>query len=408
MTMARPDDDLAVDVAVRTTCDMLADDPMDEEEVEDDDEDEDDEMDACSSSNCSSSTEDDSVPSKRYWREQLEFLRECSGGEDDDEHADDALTAHKRAGTRAKPRKTAAKPVATRTRVWTQVVGFDDLKQWFHVPMKEAALHFGVQITSLKKMCRRNGIKRWPHRQVRSLSRAIDSIMSAMGTASPKEKQELEQMALELRQKRQSVIDFPNKQQSSQQPSSQSHFSTVVTKAIVSPSAFSEKEMAMMAPRLPRVRAKVAPLQAHTDGIKVEPCLKSELDDDLSPTSSNGSTKRGGRWLAEEHQLFLEGLRAYGKNWKKVAQVVPTRSTVQIRTHAQKFFKRMSQERLSPTASGKEHHIYLASDAEASAWFEPVELIADDCPSGAKFFDQHRDFFPEFPDFDATLEQFQF
>ncbi|OQR95117.1 hypothetical protein ACHHYP_00385 [Achlya hypogyna] len=160
-------------------------------------------------------------------------------------------------------------------------------------------------------------------------------------------------------------------------------------------------------PRVSRVRTKPTPLDAFSDvvPIKAEPYIKAEMDDE-SP-----STKRGGRWLAEEHQLFLEGLRAYGKNWKKVAQVVPTRSTVQIRTHAQKFFKRMSQERhlpLSPTHLGKgDQHIFIAPDSEASAWFEPVELIADDCPSSHKLF-EHRDFFPEFPDFDATLEQFQF
>jgi len=35
--------------------------------------------------------------------------------------------------------------------------------------------------------------------------------------------------------------------------------------------------------------------------------------------------------------LFL-GLRIYGKNWKKIEQLVQTRSGSQIRSHAQKFF----------------------------------------------------------------------
>lgn len=35
--------------------------------------------------------------------------------------------------------------------------------------------------------------------------------------------------------------------------------------------------------------------------------------------------------------LFL-GLRVYGRNWKKIEQLVQTRSGSQIRSHAQKFF----------------------------------------------------------------------
>ncbi|OQR94054.1 hypothetical protein THRCLA_08261 [Thraustotheca clavata] len=206
-------------------------------------------------------------------------------------------------------------------------------------------------------MCRRNGIKRWPHRQVRSLSRAIDSIMSAMSTATPKEKLELEHMVLDLQKKRQTVIDFPNKQ---------------LNGASVLPvkSSHSTSDDTPRASPQPRVRSKPTPLDSVPTmvPIKAEPFLKPDHDDD-SP-----STKRGGRWLAEEHQLFLEGLRTYGKNWKKVAQVVPTRSTVQIRTHAQKFFKRMSQERAQPPSPThlKQDHIFIAPDAEGSAWFAPL------------------------------------
>mmetsp|Transcript_14208 Transcript_14208/g.20998 ORF Transcript_14208/g.20998 Transcript_14208/m.20998 type:complete len:337 (-) Transcript_14208:105-1115(-) len=45
-----------------------------------------------------------------------------------------------------------------------------------------------------------------------------------------------------------------------------------------------------------------------------------------------------GRWSSEEHRLFLEGLKLYGRNWKEISGLVKTRNHVQIRTHAQKFF----------------------------------------------------------------------
>jgi hypothetical protein len=33
-----------------------------------------------------------------------------------------------------------------------------------------------------------------------------------------------------------------------------------------------------------------------------------------------------GRWTREEHQMFICGLRMYGRDWKKVLSLVPTRT----------------------------------------------------------------------------------
>jgi len=48
-----------------------------------------------------------------------------------------------------------------------------------------------------------------------------------------------------------------------------------------------------------------------------------------------------GRWTQEEHMRFLEAYRLHGKDWRKLAQHVGTRSNVQCRTHAQKHFKKL-------------------------------------------------------------------
>jgi SHAQKYF class myb-like DNA-binding protein len=50
-----------------------------------------------------------------------------------------------------------------------------------------------------------------------------------------------------------------------------------------------------------------------------------------------------GRWTTEEHNLFLEGLRLHQKQWKSIADLVKTRTVVQIRTHAQKYFQKMEK-----------------------------------------------------------------
>lgn len=58
------------------------------------------------------------------------------------------------------------------------------------------------------------------------------------------------------------------------------------------------------------------------------------------------ASENTGRWTHEEHERFLQGLEMYGKKWTKVAEVVRTRTTVQVRSHAQKYFQKQSKGRL--------------------------------------------------------------
>ena len=60
--------------------------------------------------------------------------------------------------------------------------------------------------------------------------------------------------------------------------------------------------------------------------------------------NSEFEKKTCGRWSCEEHKKFIEGLMKFGKNWKKVEEHIGTRSGAQIRSHAQKFFKRLERE----------------------------------------------------------------
>ena len=50
-----------------------------------------------------------------------------------------------------------------------------------------------------------------------------------------------------------------------------------------------------------------------------------------------------GRWTEEEHQKFIDGILQYGNEWKKVQQVIRTRSSTQARSHAQKFFLKIKK-----------------------------------------------------------------
>jgi SHAQKYF class myb-like DNA-binding protein len=48
-----------------------------------------------------------------------------------------------------------------------------------------------------------------------------------------------------------------------------------------------------------------------------------------------------GKWTEEEHQKFLEAIELYGNIWKKVEAYIGTRTPAQIRSHAQKHFRRL-------------------------------------------------------------------
>jgi len=43
--------------------------------------------------------------------------------------------------------------------------------------------------------------------------------------------------------------------------------------------------------------------------------------------------------------MFLTGLKQFGKKWKLISGLIETRSVVQIRSHAQKYFKRKAEGR---------------------------------------------------------------
>ena len=48
-----------------------------------------------------------------------------------------------------------------------------------------------------------------------------------------------------------------------------------------------------------------------------------------------------GRWAEEEHEKFLDGIVQYGTNWKKVKALINSRTPVQVRSHAQKFYRKL-------------------------------------------------------------------
>ncbi|KAJ0394661.1 hypothetical protein P43SY_007946 [Pythium insidiosum] len=190
----------------------------------------------------------------------------------------------------------------------TKHITIDELRAHFDRPIIDVAKDFGICITLMKKICRRNGIKRWPHRQIRSLSKSIASMEAAMLSAQGPERDKYRDQIISLKLKRDAVIADPN------------------------------KEGSMNRPKTPTKEPSMHP---------------------------------------EEHAAFLEGIRLYGKDWRRVAQVVSTRSAVQTRTHAQKYLLKFAG-RFPFETEGNKDSTSVSSNREA-----PDGLKEDEAPVGS-------------------------
>jgi SHAQKYF class myb-like DNA-binding protein len=65
-----------------------------------------------------------------------------------------------------------------------------------------------------------------------------------------------------------------------------------------------------------------------------------------APGCKSTASVKVGRWTDEEQATFLEQLSLHQRDWKKIAAAIPTRTIVQVRTHAQKYFLALQNERL--------------------------------------------------------------
>jgi hypothetical protein len=87
----------------------------------------------------------------------------------------------------------------------------DQLRCCFHMPITEAARHFGKGTTWLKEVCRRLNIKQWPCRQIHKIGNGIHSMQVSLHKADTDAKRQLFKGQIgALKTLLKSVMDDPN------------------------------------------------------------------------------------------------------------------------------------------------------------------------------------------------------
>ena len=82
----------------------------------------------------------------------------------------------------------------------------------------------------------------------------------------------------------------------------------------------------------------------HTDGFAracaTAGCSRPQTHTDGRAHKIFTRNRNAGRWSAQEHARFVDGLEKYGRRkWIRIAEHVGTRTVIQVRSHAQKYLR---------------------------------------------------------------------
>lgn len=109
---------------------------------------------------------------------------------------------------------------------------------------------------------------------------------------------------------------------------------------------------------------------------------------------SSQAVKRGqGRWTPAEHSQFLLGYQLHGKLWRNIVPMVPTRTAVQIRTHAQKYFLALHRGSELKANDAETDLEYASSSSDSSSSGTKPRGHLPSCSDFSQFFgEMQRDF----------------
>ena len=122
----------------------------------------------------------------------------------------DSMT--KREGSCSPEPKKKSKQGQVHFRPLSKTIKIEDLRRFFHLPINEVAAQLGTCATALKKICRRNKINKWPFRQIRSITKSIQSLECATLNDSLTEasRAQYKQQILTLKKAIEDIVRDPN------------------------------------------------------------------------------------------------------------------------------------------------------------------------------------------------------
>lgn len=91
------------------------------------------------------------------------------------------------------------------------ICSYETISSYFHLPLCEAATRIGICATILKKICRTFGIKRWPHRKIRSINNSIQKYEDQIkNTNNEEEILTIKSEIALLNEKKEMILKNPN------------------------------------------------------------------------------------------------------------------------------------------------------------------------------------------------------
>eukprot|EP00543_Licmophora_paradoxa_P000677 CAMPEP_0202451478 /NCGR_PEP_ID=MMETSP1360-20130828/9901_1 /ASSEMBLY_ACC=CAM_ASM_000848 /TAXON_ID=515479 /ORGANISM="Licmophora paradoxa, Strain CCMP2313" /LENGTH=696 /DNA_ID=CAMNT_0049070055 /DNA_START=106 /DNA_END=2196 /DNA_ORIENTATION=+ len=150
------------------------------------------------------------------------------------------------------------------------------------------------------------------------------------------------------------------------------------TGTVALPPSVIKKQITNLPPSSVPSAALIAAKATKSKKKKNQPTVTMATAPSATQGGSGAQGENTGRWTAEEHRLFLQGLEQHGKGWKKIASLIKSRTVVQIRTHAQKYFQKLAKAR----QNGEEGDVAMEGRGGLTAVTAP--LLTSSTPTAGK------------------------